>query len=46
MDWRESTTVTISWRKNGYEGTSPLIGYTIEYYCADLQVWVKDFFYE
>ena len=35
---RESTTVTISWRKNAYEGTSPLIGYTIEYYCADLQV--------
>ena len=38
---RESTTVTLSWRKNSYEGSSPLIGYTIEYYCADLETgWV------
>ena len=38
---RESTTVTLSWRKDAYEGASALIGYTIEYYCSDLQTgWV------
>ena len=38
---RESTTVTLSWRKDAYEGSSALIGYTIEYYCSDLQTgWV------
>eukprot|EP00092_Neocalanus_flemingeri_P031723 GFUD01034457.1.p1 GENE.GFUD01034457.1~~GFUD01034457.1.p1 ORF type:complete len:1341 (+),score=224.87 GFUD01034457.1:285-4307(+) len=37
----ESTTVTLSWRKDAYEGASALIGYTIEYYCSDLQTgWV------
>ena len=31
----------MSWRKDAYEGSSALIGYTIEYYCSDLQTgWV------
>ena len=38
---RESTSVTLSWRKDQDEGASSLIGYTIEYYCSDLQTgWV------
>ena len=38
---RESTSVTLSWRKDSYDGASSLIGYTIEYYCSDLQTgWV------
>ena len=38
---RESTSVTLSWRKDQSEGASSLIGYTIEYYCSDLQTgWV------
>ena len=38
---REATSVTLSWRRNPQQGASPLIGYTIEYYCSDLQTgWV------
>lgn len=38
---RESTSVTLSWRKSPHDGASTLIGYTIEYYCSDLQTgWV------
>merc|ERR1719471_1522096 len=38
---RETTSVTLSWRKAYYDGASSLIGYTIEYYCSDLQTgWV------
>ena len=36
---RESTRVTLSWRRDARgSGASSLIGYTIEYYCSDLQV--------
>ena len=39
---RESTRVTLSWRRDARgSGASSLIGYTIEYYCSDLQTgWV------
>ena len=39
---RESTRVTLSWRRDVRgSGASSLIGYTIEYYCSDLQTgWV------
>ena len=38
---RESTRVTLSWRRDARgTGASSLIGYTIEYYCSDLQVCV------
>ncbi len=38
---RRATSVTLSWRRNDRMGSSPLIGYTVEYFSADLQSgWV------
>ena len=38
---RRSTSVTISWRRNGKTGESPLIGYTVESFSSDLETgWV------
>lgn len=38
---RRATSVTISWRRNLHAGSSPLIGYTIEYFSSELETgWV------